>query len=331
MTKGKVITGTPTLEVVTPLVAANALAASSFNPRPISMGQVRKFEQRLKSGRWFFTSDAVVIDDKENVINGQTRLTAIARSGVGAQLLVMRGVPSTAGIQAAVLAQDSGGRNRTLAQTLDYYGQENSNRAASILTQFGRYLTQTQPDPESETGTIGKWSEPFGRDKDVFVDIWTKHGKGTPELAAAIQDVYNSTAIYGKQHAAYGAISFAWRRAAAVSGDETLAADVAAFFEEFFNPDSSQVSAPLLKVRDKIRRTLAAPGGQQVSGGSKNPMRLLAIYTALAWNAWYLKEDMVKLTVRVGGSKRTPLPHVHGITEAAAAWLPKLKRAYGDK
>ena len=331
MTKGKVITGTPTLEVVTPLVAANALAASSFNPRPISMGQVKKFEQRLKSGRWFFTSDAVVIDDKENVINGQTRLTAIARSGISAQLLVMRGVPSIAGIQAAVLAQDSGGRNRTLAQTLQYYGQENSNRAASILTQFGRYLTQTQPDPKSETGTTTRWAEPFGRDKDVFVDIWTKHGRGTPEFAAAIQDVYNSTAIYGKQHAAYGAISFAWRSAAAVSGDETLAKDVADFFDEFFNPDSSQVSVPLLKARDKIRRTLNAPGGQQASGGSMEPMRLLAIYTARAWNAWYLKEDIGKLTVRVGGNKRTPLPHVHGITEAAAAWLPKLKKAYGDK
>mgnify|MGYP003109670459 FL=1 len=328
MTKGKVITGTPTLEVVTPLVAANALAASSFNPRPISMSEVKKFEQRLKSGRWFFTSDAVVIDDKENVINGQTRLTAIARSGISAQLLVMRGVPSAAGIKAAVVAQDSGGRNRTLAQTLNFYGQENSTRAASIITQFGRYLTQTQGDEG-----LKNWSEPFGRDKDVFVDIWFKHGRGTPELAAAIQDLQNSTTIYGKQHSAYGAISFAWRRAAAVSGDEALAKDVAVFFDEFFNPDSSQVSAPLLKVRDKIRRNLAAPGKQQVSGGSKVPMRLLAIYTAHAWNAWYMKEDLTKsrLTVTVGGSKQTPLPHVHGITEAAAAWLPKLKKAYGDK
>jgi len=324
---GKTITGTPTLEFVTPLEAANAMAASNFNPRKLSLGEVKKHEQRLKGGRWYFTSDAIVIDDKNNVINGQTRLTAIARSGIGAQLLVMRDVPSAEGIKAAIVAQDSGGRTRTLGQTLHYYGQPNHDKAASIIHQFGRYLTQTQGDKD-----LKRWSEPFGRDKAIFVDIWRKHGKGKPEFAAAIKDLQNSATLYSKQHAAYGAISFAWRRAAALSGDDTLGKDVEAFFEEFFNPDSSQVSAPLLKVRDKIRRTLAAPNGQAVSGGSKVPMRLLAIQTARAWNAWYLKEDLPKsLIIQIGGSKQTPLPHVHGITEAAHAWLTKLKKAYGDR
>jgi hypothetical protein len=327
---GKTITGTPTLEIVTPLVAANMLTASKFNPRKIVMTEVLKHEKRLKSNRWFFTSDAVVIDDKNNVINGQTRLTAITRTGIGAQLIVMRGVPSAEGIEASVLAQDSGGRSRTLGQTLAYYKQPQCNEAASIIMQFGRYLTQTIPETK-DTPVKTQWQEPFGRDKDVKVAIWKRYGKGTPELAAALRDLQSCQAIYGKRQASYGALSFAWRSAAKIGGDKNLATDVNGFFDELFNPDSSQVNPQILKTRDRIRRTLFNAKSVHASGGAKAGTRILAISVARAWNAWYLKEDLPKSTILYGGNRQTPLPYVHGITEAAAAWLATLEKAYGGR
>jgi hypothetical protein len=94
---GHFISTAPSYQVmsVTPDMARQWLRGNTHNRR-INKGHVRRLSSDIVDGRWKFNPDPVSFDDSGTLLNGQHRLTAIAETGVPAQLAVCFNVPADA-------------------------------------------------------------------------------------------------------------------------------------------------------------------------------------------------------------------------------------------
>lgn len=83
-----------TYEYITPLVAKELLEKKGSN-RKLSIATVQAYATDMANGNWTCkTGDAISLDKDGNVVNGQHRLAAIVKSGVGIHSWVCRGVES---------------------------------------------------------------------------------------------------------------------------------------------------------------------------------------------------------------------------------------------
>jgi hypothetical protein len=89
--------------MVTPELAREYLATNIENNRPIVIGKVDMFTRLIKSGKWVLTHQGIAFDEKGRLIDGQHRLSAIAKSGMTVPVMVTMNVPKN-----AIMAMDQG-------------------------------------------------------------------------------------------------------------------------------------------------------------------------------------------------------------------------------
>lgn len=82
---------TITIETITPEIAKEYLATSVGN-RPLRERDVAKYVRDLKAGEFVLTHQGIAFDEGGHLSDGHHRLTAIALSGVSAQMIVARQV-----------------------------------------------------------------------------------------------------------------------------------------------------------------------------------------------------------------------------------------------
>jgi len=102
--------------LVTPEIAELWLAQSEFRNRSINEKNVAAQTRDMANGRWEDTGETVKFDHRGNLVDGQHRLKAIIRSGISAELLVVRSLSD-----AAVAVIDAG-QKRTPAHRLEMQG-----------------------------------------------------------------------------------------------------------------------------------------------------------------------------------------------------------------
>ena len=81
----------PTYELVTPGMATEWLRLNTNN-RDQRPARINRLAQKLAAGRWTVTHQGVAIGADGTLYDGQHRLEAIAKSGVGVWMLVVRGL-----------------------------------------------------------------------------------------------------------------------------------------------------------------------------------------------------------------------------------------------
>lgn len=121
---------TPTVswEEVTPDRAARWLAHNIENNRRINEGTVLQYALDMREGRWNQdNAQPIQFDTEMRLLDGQHRLTAVARSGKTLRMLVVRGVPTE-----TVSVMDAG-RKRSYADALHMRGYANANRIAATI------------------------------------------------------------------------------------------------------------------------------------------------------------------------------------------------------
>jgi len=85
-----------TTELITP-ETAQSLLKKNTNNRPINWNKVKEFSDAMKSGKWKFHAQGIILDNKGNILTGQKRLWAIIHSGIPQYMRVSRGShPDTA-------------------------------------------------------------------------------------------------------------------------------------------------------------------------------------------------------------------------------------------
>jgi len=116
-----------TIESVTSQVARSWLQANENN-RPMNWSTVKRYENDMLDGAWSMTGEAVKFSLSGRLLDGQHRLTALARlpEGIAVDLLVVRGLADR-----AQLNMDTGDK-RTVGQALKIQGVANASLVGSV-------------------------------------------------------------------------------------------------------------------------------------------------------------------------------------------------------
>lgn len=80
-----------TVEVITPQEAIGYLANNAKH-RPIKDKKVVEYMEEMQDGKWRLNGKTICFDSNGRLLNGQHRLSAVARSGVPLTTVVIRGL-----------------------------------------------------------------------------------------------------------------------------------------------------------------------------------------------------------------------------------------------
>ncbi len=122
---------TARIERISPEYAAELAQRPAHDQRPVSSPAVKALVEDIQSGRWATTGQGIMIGRGGVVVDGMTRLTAIARAGVPVDVLVYRddSIDSARGIPI------DRGRTRSRGYTLDE--PEHLASVAGIISGWG--------------------------------------------------------------------------------------------------------------------------------------------------------------------------------------------------
>lgn len=81
------------IKKITPSYAKEILDnRNETNFRTLKISAVNLYEKDMQNGNWMFNGDTIKFDNKGNLIDGQTRLEAIRRSGIPQDYIVVEGL-----------------------------------------------------------------------------------------------------------------------------------------------------------------------------------------------------------------------------------------------
>lgn len=117
----------PTSEImnITPELAREMLKHNNSNFRPLDPHRVLRYSREMTSGNWTLNGQGIVFDKTGELVDGQTRLAAIVKSGRTIQMLVVRGVGDVS------MTVDRG-KPRIISQWLRHKGMKHANQMAAV-------------------------------------------------------------------------------------------------------------------------------------------------------------------------------------------------------
>lgn len=229
---------------VTPELAEEWLERNTRN-RKISPQSVERYARNMTHDRWAFTGDSIKFSDQGELLDGQHRLSAVARVGVTVPLLVVSGLPT----EAQVFMDD--GRKRNAGDTLairkvpNYVAVAALARLALLWNPGGLWV------PERETQLLGVHAQVSTTEILEFVDAHPAVHE------AARRGVAASNAVPGFRASVIGA---AYLRATELADDATRADDIYAVDSWFTSLETGAgltLGDPALALRNGVMRARA--------------------------------------------------------------------------
>lgn len=119
---------------ITPEMANDWLLRNPIN-RPLNLGWIDDLRREMDLGRWKLNGQTICITDKDEILDGQHRLTACVLSDSSFMSFVIFGLPRE------VFDTIDVGRKRTPAEALRMLGHKNTIKLASALATIERINT----------------------------------------------------------------------------------------------------------------------------------------------------------------------------------------------
>lgn len=240
--------------------------------RPISELHVRRLMNEMTSGRWQYNGDTIRWSKENVLLDGQHRLTALARldDSVSFPFLVVRGLPTE--------SQDTmdQGRTRTAGDQLNIDGITNNNDskivagAIRVYLQwmggglFGDVISNRISNPE-----VVQWAKDHPTEIALIREILcdrVRRVKTRPSLTVAV--LLHFYLLDGES--------------------------ARAFAEGLFSGAGLETGNPILTLRDRLDRIRTQ--------GVKTADRDIIAFFIIAWNAWRSGRKMEKFQRPIGGS-----------------------------
>lgn len=257
-------------EFVTPAMATAMLQNNSGN-RTLSAGRVRLYAQIMQSGGWKNNGDVIRIAKDGRLLDGQHRLAAIERSGIGQKFLVVRGLDES------VFDTIDTGAARVASDILSIDGFKNSTALASAIKLFLTWKTTGNP----VSGSPDK--------KPTHQEIL----QFARENAIADQvGALSVTSNFNKKMISPSIIGFLYF---AAHSENIPMDDVSDFFSRVADPSLGKTSDVTFMLRDRLMQDL----------GSKTRLRRYDKIALVikAFRAWRSGQNLKTLRVRTGGDK----------------------------
>lgn len=121
-----------TLELITPDLAMKFLEKNKLN-RKLTDRHINFLAQQMRENKWLDTGDTIKFDEGGNLLDGQHRLNAIAKSGKSFEILVVRGLNKK-----AFEVMDTG-KSRSAGDVLSSLGNTNASTLASAVKSILQY------------------------------------------------------------------------------------------------------------------------------------------------------------------------------------------------
>lgn len=150
-------------EEITPAIAKKYLARNVTN-RNLKDATIRSYESDMRAGSWLPTHQGIAFNDRDELIDGQHRLTAIVRAGVTVTMLVTRGLPGAIpGKKTTTMDAVDRGVPRSIGDQLKLqHGFSNPNLAVATVVMIGNLALATRVRKQTVAQAL-KAMELYGR------------------------------------------------------------------------------------------------------------------------------------------------------------------------
>ena len=119
---------------ISPRTATKLLAANSENNRHLRDAHVAVLARDMKNGNWVENGETIIISNTGRLLDGQHRLSAIVKSGVGQKMVVVSDVPDS------YITTIDQGASRGLHDALMVSGFKNVTALASTYRLVSGYI-----------------------------------------------------------------------------------------------------------------------------------------------------------------------------------------------
>jgi len=139
--------------MMTPEFASTLLRNVSDSQRKKNKAAIARYAGEMTAGRWKFNGEAISIDQKGDLIQGQHRLEAVIEADCCIPMLIVYGLNTD-----AIDSMDQGYK-RSTGQLFSMSGHKNSNNLAAFLASYCHYTDRNLHNLKGIT---------FGREKALY-------------------------------------------------------------------------------------------------------------------------------------------------------------------
>ena len=256
---------------ITPEIAEDWLGRNTHN-RNIRQHKVKAWATDIAAGNWHFNGETIKIAVDDTVIDGQHRLLGVIEAGVGADMLVVYGLPP------ATQETVDGGLKRNYADVLHLRGEKYPNVLAAILRR-----ATTWQEGFRRSGTFTPTNAQMSRTLEKYP--WLRDAALAATRAAQSCDLPPSVIGLG-----------IWLFSQIDDSEAEF------FFARLADGQSLVSGDPIYELR-------RAADASKNTRGQRSETYLTAILIK-AWNAYIAGDRIQVLTFRAGGSRpRSSLSH----------------------
>ena len=270
--------------ISTEVVAVDAALAARWllrntNNRPVREKKVAQYHVEMIEDRWQFNGEAIKFDSDGNLLDGQHRLEALARTagtGLEFKMLVVRGLPPDAQV-----TMDQGAKHTPADQlVLRGLGSAHAQLTAGAIRVLERWHEgnlfgdQTRVSALSAPRVV-QWAESYPRHVEI-ITFYASRGitriKARPSVTAAV----------------------------AVRLHEIDPADCEQYIDLVLTGAGLALDSPILALRDRLDRI-------KTNKTITSDREFLALFV-ITWNAFRDQRPLTKLQLPKHGLTRTNFP-----------------------
>lgn len=157
---------------MTPKLAANLLKKNKRN-RKISEKKVDEYANAMSIGQWRENGESIIIDKQDQFKDGQHRLLAVIKANYTCNMVLVTGV------EPDVMDSIDVGKNRSLADMLQFQGEKDYFVMASIINKLLPYHRKQYGHNVKITNAQG-------------LDFYIKNEKNLKDLSVRVNRLYQS-------------------------------------------------------------------------------------------------------------------------------------------
>jgi hypothetical protein len=261
------------IEFITPQRATEILAQNEGN-RSATRGVIDKYARDMKNGKWKLNGQTIKIGTSGRLLDGQHRLMAASRAGVGFEAVVV------AGLNEAVFDTFDLGTKRSLSDILKDQGEQYTATLAASLRQL--WLVENGfVQARTISPTVSELLNALNQHPEIRESV---------KWSGKIRDVIATS---------FGcALHYLFSRANPTLADK--------FMDRLSDGSNLSSDSPVLKLRNRLQNDRASRKHKML-----DPEKIAI--TIKAWNAFYLDRRPGSLKWQSTGEKIESFPQIAGI------------------
>lgn len=268
---------------ITPEQAERMLTKNSHN-RALSVGNMKSYAYEMQSGNWMFNGDPIRFASDGTLLDGQTRLTAIIKSGIAQEILVV------SGLNKEVFKTIDTGRNRKGADVLTVEGLEvkYAQIASGLISRIIKSEIATQANNEMwyERGVARtQLYNEFMPERHITNNGIVEYYRENKSEITEVINFVSALKTQSNKVIFFGIFTYAFWLLRRINIDQAES-----FFTSLATGENLEANDPVYRLREKL---ISIKSNET----EKVPPWHYPALIYKSWNAYRLKKPMIRLSI----------------------------------